>query len=601
MPYSIRRPLTLTERNTVGGASDIVAHLLFHRGITDKENADRFLIPDYEAHIHDPFLLKDAEKAAERIIQAMKKDERIAIYADYDADGIPGATVWHDFFKRIGYANFSVYIPHRHDEGFGMNIDAVDQLKSEDVRLIVTVDCGTSDVEPVKRANESGIDVIITDHHEPPLELPPAFAIVNHKQIGCEYPDKNICGSGVAFKLIQAIIKKANELGGEFLSKMHSVGFKDGHEKWLLDLVGMATLSDMVPLVGENRVFARYGLAVLRKSPRKGIVRLLQKLKIAQKHVTEDDIAFMITPRINAASRMGVPMDAFRLLSAETDEEADVYAEHLNLINNERKGTVAALVKEVKKKITDRFGNGQVSITNDQMKTQGNFPSVIVLGNPDWRPSLLGLAANSCAEEFNRPVFLWGRDGDGIIKGSCRSGGTVSVVNIMRKVPAGVLLQYGGHFASGGFAVSNEAIHHFDSHLNSAFDLLAQEPQEIAAKYIDMEILLDEVNWDMSREIERLAPFGVGNPKPVFLFKKVAPSAVKRFGKGNEHVELVFNKNSGEKIPAISFFGVENDWAKTIQVGQPVDLIASIERSMFRGRAELRLRVVEVVTESVIM
>jgi single-stranded-DNA-specific exonuclease len=207
----------------------------------------------------------------------------------------------------------------------------------------------------------------------------------------------------------------------------------------------------------------------------------------------------------------------------------------------------------------------------------------------------LGLVANSCAEEYGKPAFLWGRDGDGIIKGSCRSGGTVSVVQIMHKVPAGVLTQYGGHFASGGFAVSNEAIHHFDDHLNSAYDLLALEPQEVAPKYVDMEIPIDSVDWNMSREIEKLAPFGVGNPKPVFLFKKITPSAVKRFGKGNEHLELVFNKSNGQKIPAISFFGVENDWAKTIQIGQPIDLVASVEKSMFRGRAELRLRVVDVI------
>ena len=216
-------------------------------------------------------------------------------------------------------------------------------------------------------------------------------------------------------------------------------------EKWLLDLVGMATLSDMVPLVGENRIFAHYGLSVLRKSPRLGLVRLLAKLKIPQKYITEDDIGFMISPRINAASRMGVPMDAFRLLSAVTDEEARTYTDHLDAINNERKGMVASLVKEVKKTITERYGDV--------------IPSAIVLGNPEWRPSLLGLAANTCAGEFKRPVFLWGRDGSDVIKGSCRSEGISNIVEIMKGVPSGVFLQYGGHHHSGGFAVGNDQIH----------------------------------------------------------------------------------------------------------------------------------------------
>ena len=228
----------------------------------DKETAERFITPDYDRDSHDPFLLKDAEKSAERILKAINDNERIAIYSDYDADGIPGAALWHDFFSRIGYENFTIYIPHRHDEGFGVNAEAVDELYKDGVKLMVTLDCGISDYDPIAKASGLGMDVIVTDHHEPPEILPPAFAIVDHKQIDCAYPDKNICGTGVAYKLILAIIKKGN--GSKMIEKM-----KDGHEKWLLDLVGIATMSDMVPLVGENRVFAKYGMHVLRKTPRK--------------------------------------------------------------------------------------------------------------------------------------------------------------------------------------------------------------------------------------------------------------------------------------------------------------------------------------------
>ncbi len=601
--YSIRRPLSNDEQARLAGFSPLLAHLMHHRGLKDAETAKKFLAPDYIRDTHDPFLLKDAEKSASRVIKAIRDDERIAIYADYDADGIPGAVIWHDFFTRIGFKDFSIYIPHRHDEGFGLNVEAIEQLAGEKVNLIITVDCGISDVTPVERANALKMDVIITDHHEPPLlhhppaggatggGLPPAFAIVDHKQTDCAYTDKDICGAGVAFKLIQAVLKKAKILGID-------LGLKDGHEKWLLDMVGLATLSDMVPLVGENRVFAYYGLEVLRKSPRKGLVRLLEKLKIAQRHLTEDDVAFMVTPRINAASRMGAPMDAFSLLTADNDADARIFADRLDAVNDERKGMVASLVKEVKKTLHGRHGHDAAS-----------FPSVIVLGNPDWRPSLLGLVANACAGEFSRPVFLWGRDGDNAIKGSCRSEGRSNVVEIMRAVPAGVLTQFGGHRYSGGFAVANDSVHFLEKHMNEAQEKIRNLEHEILGTkseikdsngqtdddMIDLELSINDVDWNLQKDINQLAPFGFGNAKPVFLFKGVAPIAVRRFGKGSEHIELMFKKSNGVKIPAISFFGVENKWAKKVEVNKPVDLIASVEKSMFRGRTELRLRVVDVI------
>lgn len=302
----------------------------------------------------------------------------------------------------------------------------------------------------------------------------------------------------------------------------------------------------------------------------------------------------MVTPRINAASRMGLPMDAFSLLSAQTDEEAQTFADHLDTINNERKGVVASLSKEIKKILHDRYG------TDESL-----LPSAIVLGNPNWRPSLLGLVANTCAEQFSRPVFLWGRDGDGGIKGSCRSEGTSSVVEIMRRVPEGVFIKYGGHKHSGGFEVSGEQIHFLDRHLNEAQNEIknsnvrskesnGDESLE-EGEMIDMELSMDDVTWSLYEDIHKLAPFGMGNPKPVFLFKKVVPVSVKQFGKAKEHIGIDFAKSNGQKIPAISFFGASEKWAKEVTPGKPIDLIASVEKSLFGGRTELRLRIVDVM------
>ncbi len=554
-----------------------IDHILFHRGIETLEDKAEFLNPNYEKHIHDPFLLKDAEKAAKRIIKAIDANEKIVIYSDYDADGIPAGVIFHDFFKKIGFKNFTNYIPHRHDEGFGLNTDAVEQFVKDGVQLLVTLDCGISDIEAVSLAQKNGIDVIITDHHEPHEEIPPAFAIVDHKQKDCKYPEKILCGSGVCFKLIQAILK------------INRFNLKEGQEKWLLDMVGIATLSDMVPLTGENRALAHFGLRVLKISPRKGLMRLLRHLKIDQKHLTEDDIGFMITPRINAASRMGLPMDAFCLLATDDDIEAHKYVEHLDKINNERKGVVASLVKEVKKIIKERHTD--------------NSRNVIVAGNPEWRPSLLGLVANTLAEEFNKPVFLWGRDGDGVIKGSCRSGGTVSVVEIMNKASSETMLQYGGHSASGGFSVSNESIHYLENNLNNAFDILVKDMKDgkvmIEPDYIDMEIPLEYANWNNYAEIEKLSPFGVGNKKPVFIFKNIKIFGIKEFGKEKNHLELTFKKENGQAIKAIGFF-MDKEYFKNregdfLKIGDIIDLIATMEKSLFGGRTELRLRIVDVV------
>ena len=256
--------------------SPFLQHLLFHRGVLTKEGAADFLEPDY-GKLHDPFLMKDMDKAAERIIKAIKDNERIAIYSDYDADGIPGGVIMHDFFKKIGFDNFENYIPDRHDEGFGLNHDALEELLSRGMKVLITVDCGIADAEEVARIREGKVDVIITDHHLPSEKLPEAFAILNPKQNDCLYPEKMLCGSGVVFKLIQALMirlvsgrSQSTSSPSQELGTIFNGALKIGWEKWLLDMVGLATLSDMVPLVGENRILAHFGLKVMRRSPRPG-------------------------------------------------------------------------------------------------------------------------------------------------------------------------------------------------------------------------------------------------------------------------------------------------------------------------------------------
>lgn len=567
--YILRDTPPSTARESLNVYPELLQELLFHRGIEKVEDAEAFLNPNYDLHIHDPYLMKDMERAVDRVLLAIKNNEHVVIYTDYDADGIPAAVVIYDFFKKIGFTNFENYFPHRYEEGYGLNIKAVESFKETNTKLIITADCGTSDVEPVKRANELGMDVIITDHHLSQTTIPAAYAILNPKQPECGYPYNMLCGSGVIFKLIQGILKK------------NSFGMKEGMEKWFLDMVGLATMADMVPLKGENRVFAYYGLTVLRKSPRLGLSKLLQKVKVNQRTLSEDDIGFMIVPRINAASRMGLPIEAFYLLTASDETRADQLSTYLNKINDERKGVAAAITKEVKKIIGERVASGELK-------------KVIVIGNPNWKPPLLGPVTNSLMETYHVPVFMWGRvDGD-VIKGSCRSDGTISVLELMQGLPEGLLAGFGGHRASGGFSIMPDKIHFLEEELLKAYEKISLGVPKVKTVYVDKKLSLDDVHWKTYNVIEKLAPFGEGNQKPLFLFENVEVEAAEPFGKEKNHFKIMLRKSNGSLISAIGFFMGADQFSNKPEKGKKINLIANMEKSMFRNYPELRLRIVDI-------
>lgn len=542
------------------GLSPLVNRLLSTRNIDDMAS---FLEPQYDVHLHDPFLLHDMEEAVARILSAFANQEKIAIFSDYDCDGIPGAVVLHDCFKALTYTNFVNYIPHRHYEGFGLNTGAIDKLAQDGVKLIITIDCGTSDVEAIAHAKAKGVDVIVTDHHEPPTVLPEAAAIVNPK-LG-SYPFTELCGAAVVYKLALALLARTE----------HSL--TPGVEKWWLDMVGIATIADMVPLVGENRVLARYGLQVLRKSRRPGLQQLLRKNKVEQQYLTEEDIGFTIGPRINAASRMDTPEDAFYMLAATDVVEAGRRVDHLEKLNQERKTTVALMTKDLHKRL-------------EHLEV---IPPVLVLGSPQWRPSLVGLAATKLSEEHNRPVFLWGKDGNGVFKGSCRSGGGVSVVKLMEQA-AESFLEHGGHHFSGGFAVRDESIFSLSEKLNEAFEQLGAAATINKEVQIDEVLTLDEVTMALVADLAILAPYGAGNPKPLFAFKGVSPRKVEQFGKAKEHLKLTF-ETTGGTLEAIAFFAKTEDFTVSPSEAVPMTLIAHVEQSYFMNRPQIRLRIIDIL------
>lgn len=540
--------------------SPILNRLLFHRNVTDLE---AFLSPDYDSQLHDPRLLHDMDGAVSRIQEAIQKSETICIFSDYDCDGIPGAVVLYDYFKAISYEHFINYIPHRHYEGFGLSSAAIDTLHNQGVSLIITIDCGTSDGEAISYAKEKGISVIVTDHHEPPAVLPEATAIVNPK-IG-SYPFTELCGAAVAFKLAQALLLADRR------------GVPIGHEKWWLDMVGIATIADLVPLVGENRVLAHYGLQVLRKSRRPGLQKLLQKNKIDQRFLTEEDIGFTIGPRINAASRMDTPEIAFQMLAEKDPVKAAQLVDQLEKLNQERKVSVAQMTKEL----------------NKRLEHLEDMPPVLVMGNPEWRPSLVGLAANKLAETYNRPVFLWGKDGNGVFKGSCRSGGGVSVVTLMNEV-SDIFIEHGGHHASGGFSVRDEHIFTLSDSLNQAARTLGDAVTFEEEVVVDEVLSLDHVTDALLSDIALLAPYGKGNHKPLFAFAAVSPRKIEQFGKNKEHLKVVFECTSGP-LEAIAFFATPDQFQRKVSDDTTVTIIGHIEQSYFMNKKQRRIRIVDII------
>ena len=581
--FLIQSPYMFSLHDTIDDAlraefsqyDDFTAALLSRRGIVTREDADRFLNPSYDLHLHDPLQMTDMPKAARRLADAILAKEKIAVWSDYDCDGIPGAVVLHDFLKKSG-ANFENYIPHRHREGYGVNVAGIEQLAKRGISLVVTIDSGITDHAALARAKELSIEVIVTDHHLISEKgLPEAYAVVNpNARVDEMYPFHDLCGAAVAWKLVCATLA----VEPSFRERV-----PEGWEKWLLDMVGIATIADMVPLVGENRVLATYGLLVLRKSPRIGVQKLCRVIRVEQCTITEDDIGFMIAPRVNAASRMDDARDAFLLFTTDSESEADTLAKKLESVNRTRKAEAGAITRAV----------------HARLKERSEMRSVIALGDPAWRPGLLGLVANTIAEEYERPVFLWGREGNNSIKGSVRSGGATHALELMRATEA-TFVECGGHAAAGGFTVQESAVFFLEDRLVLALRSLGEGGEAQSndlSLHADAVITPEEVNAKFLSQVERLAPFGMKNPKPLFLLRDVSLREISRFGKGQEHLKLKIAADDGARtIDAVQFFtkGQTARTATDLAPGSRVSLLAHLERDTFSRGTPVRLRLLDI-------
>lgn len=599
----------LTNSRTESLTGDaLIDNLLHTRGIHTKEEAEIFLNPSYERDIGDPFLIHGVKEAVERITQALFTNEKIAIYSDYDCDGVPGGVILRDFLDALGYKNYSVYIPHRIKEGYGIHNHALDELKEQGVKLMITVDLAITNIEEVAYAKEHGIDVIVTDHHLPihnptttegytgqgrvtgSQVVPDAVAVINSKQDICTYHDDMLCGSGVIWKVVcatlahlrtQEKVKKEKKSGtrNQILDAVEKLPI--GWEKWLLDLVGIATIADMVPLQKENRALAYFGLTVLRKSPRIGLQKLFALSKTNQKEIVEDDIAFTIAPRVNAASRMDTPMLAHTMLYEKNKAEALAVTEYIETLNTRRKGDVSDVVTGLKIDPT--------KYTHD----------VIVAGDISWSPGVIGLIAQAIMDKTDKPVFVWGQGDDKeTVKGSCRSRGDVHVVELMarsKELFPDVLKHSGGHEQAGGFGLDLKDVDKLQHALSEALKHVEKKPITHMEKIVDVAITLDDADRSLYQKISKLAPFGIGNPKPLFAFKNVIPVSAKAFGKTANHLEVTYKNSKGKLIKAIMFGATEKTFPL---LKEPHTLLAYMERSLFAGKDEIRLRIESIVSNN---
>jgi single-stranded-DNA-specific exonuclease len=531
--------------------------LLFHRGILEQKDVDRFLEPEY-TELSDPFLFRDMQKAVARVQKALADKEKITIYGDYDADGVCGAAVLFTTLKALG-AEPEVYIPYRMTEGYGMNTGAIDEIAKSGSTLIITNDLGITNVAEVAHAKDKGIDVIISDHHHEPAQVPEAFAILNPALAAETYPTKNLCGTGVSFKFASALLKQTQYGNGALPA---------GWEKWLLDYVAIATVADMVPLAGENRTLVSYGLEVLKKTRRAGLLALYTAMKAPLGATTTVTIGFQIGPRLNAAGRLEHASTAFRLLVTEDAREADRIAQELERTNAERQRLTETLATEAARQIGS-LKKGQ---------------RIAFAAGEGWPQGVVGIVAGKLVRQYGVPVIVAGKNGK--IHGSGRSIPQFNLIEAVERAHAS-LEKFGGHPQAFGFTAAGEKEYGaFVEALTKEADAALKGKDLQPALVVDAELPLAETTWDLLGDLEKLEPHGQGNPRPAFCFRNVTVERLRPVGKENRHLQLVLTDGAMHR-KAIAFR--RGDAAEILAPGHRIDVVAEVQANEWNGNQEIQL------------
>ena len=538
------------------GYPKIVSQLLASRGIKTKKGAEKFLNPDYYRDTHSPGLLKDIDIAVKRISRAIKNKEKILIYGDYDADGICSSTLLKEGLEKFGARKLSVYIPHRNDEGYGLNIPAVKKFIKQKVNLIITVDCGSTNIEEIKFAQDKGIDVIVIDHHQVLENKKFCYALINPHQKGDKYPFKDICATAVVFKVVQALNEKLK-------------AFDEEQEKWFLDLVAIATVTDVMPLLDENRVFVKYGLKVLGKTRREGLKALIEVSRSS--NLDSYALGFILGPRINSAGRMAHADLAFNLLNAKDPLSAKEYAEKLEQKNKERQKVVADILDEI-----------------DFENLKGK--EVIFEGREHWPIGVLGIVAGRMADMFGKPSFIYQKK-EAILVGSARTPYNFNTVEIFESC-SDVLEKFGGHRQAGGFTANIENEQALGKGISEYVLKSAQSADNLLPPLsIDAEVGAEDVNYELYNNILLFEPYGEANPKPNFILKQAKLKNPRLVGSKNTHFKCAIEKD-GRTFSAIGFNMAES--AADFQNEDIVDIVFNIDINDFNGTRNLDLKLIDI-------
>ncbi len=510
------------------GISEISARLLVNRGIVDPEEAERFLNPSLSS-LYNPFLLKDMDRAVDRTIQAMDKGERILIYGDYDADGITSTALLLLFFDELK-VKCCYYIPRREDEGYGINVDAVKCFHSLGVKLIISVDCGTTSFEGISFAREKGIDTIVLDHHEVQDRYPECFAFVNPKRKDSDYPFDGLAGVGVTFNFVMALRRRLRERGWQGLPNL----------KEFLDLVAIGTVADVVPLVDQNRVYVRHGLSIIGEGKRPGI-RAIKEVSGVGDKVDTFHVSFQIVPRINAAGRIGNARDGVDLLVSPSYDEAVSIAKKLNDLNMERQQMEDRILREIKKII-----GRNPSLTDGE---------AFVFAGEGWHVGVVGIVASRLVEEFGKPSIVLSVK-DGKLRGSGRSVEGVDLHMVLSQC-SHLLESYGGHKMAAGLSLDREKLEPFLDAFRVAVSNAMPDGGLKQKVFIDSALPLSSLGAEfVGKEYEKFSPFGPSNPKPVFMSDRVVVRKKEVFGRGNLKLSV---EERGKRFEVTAFRWADAD------------------------------------------
>ena len=545
--------------------SRITRELLWQRGLRTQKDIDEFFNPDY-TDLHDPLLMKGAKRAVARIFKALKKQERVMIYGDYDSDGVNGAVIMYNALQTIGFSkdNLGVYLPDREKEGYGLNTGAIEQFIKEEYNLIITIDCGTTSHEPINFAKKNKIDTIVLDHHRVIGKPPDAYAFVNPHQKGEKYPFKDLSGAAVAFKIACALYKAAK--------------ISEGQEKWLLDAAAVSTITDIMPLIGENRIIVKYGLFVLAQAKRPGYKALMDIAGVKptfredalSTNLSPYTVGFMLGPRINAAGRMGHANTAFALLNAETYEEAMKFATAVDEKNKERRQIVEKIVKQVE---------GRVS----------GDSYTIFEGDPSWPIGVAGIVAGRIAEKYYRPTFIYQIKENGTAAGSVRTIPGLNVVKTLESLKD-LLVNFGGHPQAGGFTVTIDKLEEVKNRIEEYAHKVLKKKDFVRKVEYSLEIMPEDISWQTYEELERFEPFGEANREPVFLLRGANVVKIEKVGNGSGHLRF-FLSVGGKNFKAMGFR--MGDKFEEVKQGDNMDVLFTFAIDEWNGNRELMLRLMD--------